>query len=291
MIFNWNKTNEQYQKVHTKACERCGKVFVPFNGVQRFCSEECRRAEDLERNRVKRREYSREYYRRLRNMDPKDYSRSTMKEDGTYDPVKCAICGKEFMPSSYNMKYCSDECRDVAHGKYRAAAYAKRKEKLVAARAAHTDTKTTHLLPDGTWSERECAACGKMFKPTSNNNKYCSEECAKVKQRKAAMNWRIKKREEKEKKMYQLNSSNTTPFGSSSYKLGDTPTFKKVVTTVKKKPQYTPEEYNRKLRNKTRRMIDTLRQLDKAKLDEKIIFEAINNINRMPLNAFDDDNA
>lgn len=66
--------------------------------------------------------------------------------------MKCKKCGKFFIPTGHNQKYCSVKCRNAS----------RHREKRV--------------------YPKVCAWCGKEFLAVHFNEKYCSEECKKARQ-------------------------------------------------------------------------------------------------------------
>lgn len=68
-------------------------------------------------------------------------------------PKKCAVCGEEFWPNSYNQRYCGDIC---AERKKRIDREESRKRKLV---------------------QKVCVGCGNIFVATDNRKMYCTTEC------------------------------------------------------------------------------------------------------------------
>ena len=77
-------------------CSWCGEEF-DRKGREHFCSEECRRAAELNRKR----ESSRAYYWKDKNRGYRD---------GMYE-CTCLHCGKSFWAKDYRERLCSDECR------------------------------------------------------------------------------------------------------------------------------------------------------------------------------------
>lgn len=63
-------------------CQHCGKEFAKWRGNQKFCSEECRKADE-----------------KAKRPKPKPAP-----------PKVCAHCGQEFIPTNNNQKYCSIVC-------------------------------------------------------------------------------------------------------------------------------------------------------------------------------------
>lgn len=72
-------------------CLRCGKEFEPTNNKNTYCMD-CRA------------EHKREYL--------KDWRQGNSRKKEIRE-VKCAICGKVFMSSRFDAKYCGNECYDA----------------------------------------------------------------------------------------------------------------------------------------------------------------------------------
>lgn len=233
-MFNWKKVKKDKQEVQetatetlapqkgkpfytnvtTKACNFCGKVFIPEHIAEKYCSEECKH----EGRRIRQREYNRDYYAKTHPNSTTNLA-SRLDGDGLPKAHTCVQCGKVFYPKYGCQKTCSEECK-----------------------------KEFRLAYKREWNRKNLES-----KRNSARKWYHAD-----KERKLA-----KKQNETNIVEEETMSPNNT------------------------KKKYTSEEYTRKIRNKTRYIIDTLRQLDKTGLDEEIVFEAINNINRMPLDNFD----
>jgi len=89
--------------------------------------------------------------------------------------AKCAKCGKEF-EKKYTSKYCSYDCKAEHYREKRILKYSK------------TDMK----------SDRKCRNCGKIYKPKSAFQKFCSFDCQKNKKKsKISRRWSIEKAEKR----------------------------------------------------------------------------------------------
>jgi hypothetical protein len=74
-----------------RVCVECGRKFTPRTHNQTRCCKECARANDIK------------------------YKRALRKRVGKMPYVKqCALCDAEFVTTSGNAIYCSDECRRIA---------------------------------------------------------------------------------------------------------------------------------------------------------------------------------
>ena len=72
-------------------CLRCGQEFEPTNNKNTYCT-------------ICKVEHKREYLKEWRQGNSR---KKEMRE------VKCAICGKEFMSSRFDAKYCGNECYEI----------------------------------------------------------------------------------------------------------------------------------------------------------------------------------
>lgn len=193
----------------------------------------------------------------------------------------CKFCGQVFVPKHIAEQYCSEECkregRRARQREYNHAYYAK----------THPEGKQgNRLYKDGLPEAHTCVQCGKTFYPKYGCQKACSEECKKAFRLAYKREWNRKHRDTKRasaRKWYYADKERKLAESQKKTNIIE----EDVMDSSQTKKKYTTEEYTRKIRNKTRYIIDTLRQLDKTGLDEDIVFEAINNINRMPLDNFD----
>jgi len=80
-------TNVIRSEVTIKTCPECG---VEHNRKSDLCSNNC---------------YQRRYHRLVYN--PTEVAK-------TYDPKKCEVCGKEFIPKNFDVKYCRRSCSQRA---------------------------------------------------------------------------------------------------------------------------------------------------------------------------------
>lgn len=133
------KAEAQRTKVFDlKACDICGLVFVP-HGNQEYCSKKCS-DEALKR-------WFRTYY---------DNRKGSRKEKKEVIYRECAICGKEFVISNSNERYCSDACR---------------RESEKAKQEARKEARKAIL--------KTCPICNKEFEVSEQHRRYCSDACSK----------------------------------------------------------------------------------------------------------------
>ncbi len=74
---------------------------------------------------------------------------------------KCAVCGREFSAAHFNVKYCSDECREIV-SKQRFKKYMEIKSDQIRAEVKY------------------CQICGSPINKDTGRRKYCSDECVKA---------------------------------------------------------------------------------------------------------------
>lgn len=121
-----------------KSCDICGLVFVP-HGNQEYCSKKCS-DEALKR-------WNRTYY---------DNRKRSRKEKKEVIFRECAICGKEFVISNSNERYCSDACR---------------RESEKAKQEARKEARKAIL--------KTCPICNNEFELSEQHRRYCSDACSK----------------------------------------------------------------------------------------------------------------
>ena len=149
----------------TKKCPMCNRVFIGQTN-KTFCSKSCKARHDM----LVRRERRQKKTGKIRTI----FAR------------KCEGCGKEFLPDKAHpaARFCSDRCR--ARKKYldKKAAEEKSgtKEMAKIERNRYMSDLRKRKLESLTY---ECKNCGKEFKPTNAQSRYCCEKCrieAKLKQ-------------------------------------------------------------------------------------------------------------
>ncbi|MEO0141427.1 MAG: hypothetical protein ABIM88_07780 [candidate division WOR-3 bacterium] len=109
--------------------------------------------------------------------------------------IKCAFCGREFVPQSRDTRYCSRRCACEARVSFREerACAVCGKRFTVTGRTRNRRYCSRECLYStlrgprpGFWTEMTCPVCGKVFmvyKSETNPNsrwmrKYCSRDCA-----------------------------------------------------------------------------------------------------------------
>lgn len=131
----------------TKVCKVCGKEFETSQKNQKYCSKECKKIVIRDRNR---RYYwnkkAKECCKKHGGIDNCPYPDCICDASTT---VVCKHCGKPFIPTGRNHKFCSAKCRKASM----------RKPKRIYSKV--------------------CPECGKQFAATHFNQKYCSDECRK----------------------------------------------------------------------------------------------------------------
>ena len=121
-------------KYQEKECEHCSKVFNART-YQRYCCDKCS-------NRAR--------YERL------------LVGDTLIAKKECDVCKKEFQPIRFNVKRCSEVCRNIYAKKWNEERSRILREKIL---------KNTIPI--------NCKVCGKEFKPYPIKRKNCSRECTK----------------------------------------------------------------------------------------------------------------
>lgn len=117
-----------------KKCVVCGKVFTTNRTRQMTCSDKCSLIRRSEREAQYRAKTTPE------NKEPKKKNREET----------CRQCGKVFVTTNHNQKYCSVECRDKAY-------------------------KEKPYKPLGT-RVFECEFCGDLFE-SDTKRRFCTPEC------------------------------------------------------------------------------------------------------------------
>jgi endogenous inhibitor of DNA gyrase (YacG/DUF329 family) len=132
-------------------CEQCGEAYQrnPRAKQQRFCSQRCR-----------------------------DRWRRAQGNDKIYQYI-CAYCGKEFITSHKEQRYCSKRCVWTHYWR------AKGSQDKCCKRCGVvlTNGKTSYCSDE--CRMRECKTCGKRFLP-ERTEAYCSDECRKEQARRKA---------------------------------------------------------------------------------------------------------
>ena len=121
-------------KYQEKECEYCSKVFNART-YQRYCSDKC---------------YNRARYKRVLIGDTKIAKK------------ECDVCKKEFQPLRFNVKRCSDLCRDIYSREWSLIKSNECRERII---------KKTIPIP--------CHVCGELFKPYPETRINCSSKCSK----------------------------------------------------------------------------------------------------------------
>lgn len=88
----------------------------------------------------------------------------------------CAMCGKKFMVTVYNKKYCSKVCVNMRTREHQRRMYQKRSGM----------PKDGYLL--------KCGFCGEKFRSDRSNRVYCSADCKKKQARNRYKEYYAKKK-------------------------------------------------------------------------------------------------
>ena len=127
-------------------CKTCGQKFVPGRKNQRFCCRECAQI----------------YYQwenGSRDMSLPEYlAKHGFK--GQYGVKKCAHCGKDFVATTEDQKYCSKECK-LAH----------RQVRLEAAAGLKAAGKSVSEMT----GKKICLVCKMPFSPIDASKRFCDK--------------------------------------------------------------------------------------------------------------------
>jgi len=122
----------------TDLCERCGKPYTVWSGLQKYCKE-CAPVAIAEADRAASVAWNREHY----SSPEKRAEINAGKRRPTPNKAVCPVCGQSFTPSSTRGVYCSPECaaaaRKTANAQYHQdnkPAIRERKRKWYRAKAA-----------------------------------------------------------------------------------------------------------------------------------------------------------
>ena len=154
-VEHYRKFGHNHPKAPEEAtCPVCGKKFKSRHARQKNCSKECsHRLAKINENVRERKKFELLH----RNPDCRLYSRF------------CVQCGKLFITTTYNAKYCSDECKKVAKAQILKENASKPKITLEARKACLTKVER---------KVQECKFCGKVFtQPSWGTNPFCSGKC------------------------------------------------------------------------------------------------------------------
>ena len=143
-----------------KKCECCGKSFVTKRYPTKYCSQSCYRK--MQRTAVN--------LRKMQLMKQYDSSLEVTCDDGKLRFRKvCDHCGKEFMASRPNGRFCCTRCHD-AHVRKMRQEY----REVLTCEERHRILKGK-FLP----LKKYCAHCGKEFTAYKQTTMFCSSACAK----------------------------------------------------------------------------------------------------------------
>ena len=160
-----------------KRCVECGAQFKASTGGKIYCSDKCRaehRKKELAERGPKTVRLCKTCGASLAGMFSScRYCSPGCREKAKKNPDparSCPVCGAKFTVKPHTrQKYCSPECRARASNEHLNAGA--RKNAL---------------------ADRECEWCGKVFKPSTNKNRFCSKACTDRKpslKKKPGTNW------------------------------------------------------------------------------------------------------
>lgn len=98
----YSKERRNKQEISLKTCPVCGTEFTPHHR-QKYCSDSC--AKEAQKTHC--REWMRAHSEHVREVQKK-YRERNRKPPAE---ITCPVCGKTFIKSYHNRKYCSDECK------------------------------------------------------------------------------------------------------------------------------------------------------------------------------------
>lgn len=93
----------------TDLCERCGKPYTVWSGLQKYCKA-CAPVAIAEADRAASVAWNREHY----SSPEKRAEVNAGKRRPTPNEAVCPVCGKSFVPSSTRGVYCAPECATAA---------------------------------------------------------------------------------------------------------------------------------------------------------------------------------
>ena len=187
-----------------KTCKVCGKTFIPKQARSQFCCRDCSVLWYNYQSFVKNHpDVSFETWKTT------DFSRLRGKRKEV--PTRtCLFCGKPYVPTTEEQKYCSKACKFEAHEKEKAERLAAQpavvKQPVAAPQIVATPTKDDPR----TFEIRECEVCHQKFQAAKGTNvRFCSQclshfgyaECVEI-----AKEEKQKREEEKNKSPYKVCS-------------------------------------------------------------------------------------
>lgn len=171
------KTGRRFQGYPQRACDRCGVAFTPMQAKQRFCSGECRQAEEYkrwrERNPLKR------VVSTCERCDAEIVGQRKQRwcsKDCAHPQLVCGDCGVTYQHQGHRTEFCP-ACREAHKPPPVVRPRKVRSRKLV---------KTRHYMRirqrpvTRSFMAGSCPMCGTNFVALAGTNpRYCSTLCAK----------------------------------------------------------------------------------------------------------------
>lgn len=139
--------------MQTKQCQICGKTFMPRRNNQKYCSAHCQKVAQKALERLWRQQHN--------DGDYVDGHRKKL--------TICKRCGKQEMRDP-RAKFCRECYKQV-----RREILAKIKAQIAAERAEHP--AATRAARPPVLKNTKCLHCGKMFRQSFVNEKFCSDKC------------------------------------------------------------------------------------------------------------------
>ena len=210
VVYCSRRCKEQAKKKRDKeeikrACLTCGEEFVPKQARSQFCCREC--ATRYYNYQVFAKTHPDVTFEKWKNTIFPKGRRGKRKEVPTR---ACLFCGKPYVPTTEEQKYCSKACKFEAHEKEKrerlAAAPVVEKPKPAPPEIVSTPTKDDPR----TFEIRECDVCHQKFQAAKGTNvRFCSQclghfgyqECVEI-----AKEEKMKKDAEKNKSPFKVCS-------------------------------------------------------------------------------------
>ena len=153
-----------------KTCKACGKTFIPKQARSQFCCRDCSVLWYNYQNFVKKHpDVSFETWKTT------DFLRQRGKKKDVPTRI-CQFCGKAYVPTTEEQKYCSKTCKFEAHEKEKAERLAVKpavaKQPVAAPQIVATPTKDDPR----TFEIRECEVCHQKFQAAKGTNvRFCGQ--------------------------------------------------------------------------------------------------------------------
>ena len=244
------------KKQSSCVCPNCGKEFIKHSGRQKFCCSECKGTYYSKRNweELKKKtpilEYTccicgNKFSSKKKNLTNCTCSQKCNNKHTSFvryaarhpevtleqylkmgdmrkrrKPVEtrvCVYCGRDYVPTTEEQKYCSRICKDNAHAETKASTLKEHETSQPAIPKVQPEIVQGPTKDDPrTWETRHCGVCDMTFEAAKGTNVcYCArclshygyKECVEIEKEE-----RMKKEEEKNKSPYKVCSRCGTYF-------------------------------------------------------------------------------